>query len=144
MKSDIRLFLFCLIGAGVAQGAITWKPFELPPACVGMPYKFDISRFASDPEGDTMIFSKTSGPAWLSLLSYGLLNGTPQKTDVGVSSFNVAASDGDSGAFTTVKVAVKECGNLPAPLTCESGKNAHFVGKSSGGDLIYSCPVTND
>jgi hypothetical protein len=53
-----------------------------------------LSTVATDPESDSLIFSKISGPAWLAVATNGGLTGTPGITDVGVNTFTVALSDG--------------------------------------------------
>ena len=55
---------------------------------------------ASDPNADTMTFSKLSGPSWLGLAANGLLSGTPLSSDTGTNVFLVRVSD-PAGAFST-------------------------------------------
>ena len=43
--------------------------------------------------GDTLTYSKVSGPAWLSVASNGALSGTPGNSDVGANSFTVKVTD---------------------------------------------------
>ncbi|MDF7802004.1 Ig-like domain-containing protein [Pontiellaceae bacterium B1224] len=41
-----------------------------------------------------MVFTNTSGPAWLSVAANGALTGTPGNTDVGLNAFTIEISDG--------------------------------------------------
>lgn len=48
---------------------------------------------SDDDAGDTLTYSKVSGPAWLSVASNGALSGTPSNSDVGANSFTVRVTD---------------------------------------------------
>lgn len=48
--------------------------------------------------GDSLTFSKLSGPSWLTVASNGALSGTPQGSDVGLNTFSVRVTDA-SGLF---------------------------------------------
>jgi autotransporter-associated beta strand protein len=63
-------------------------------AVVGQPYAATISTFASDPDaGDTLTFSKVSGPAWLTVAANGTLGGTPSASDAGPNAFVIEVAD---------------------------------------------------
>ena len=49
-----------------------------------------------DVDADELVFTKISGPAWLSLANstYGRIEGTPSAGDVGDNVFEVSVSDG--------------------------------------------------
>lgn len=83
------------------------NPFTVASANAGQYYAASLIANASEPNGDTMTFSKISGPAWLSVLSNGFMSGTPASGDVGVNSFVVRVSD-PSGLYTaaTMNLAV--------------------------------------
>lgn len=53
-----------------------------------------LNDVATDPENDTLVFSKVDGPAWLTVAGNGDLTGTPVHSHVGVNSFRVSLSDG--------------------------------------------------
>jgi len=53
-----------------------------------------LNDVATDPENDSLVFSKVDGPAWLSVANNGDLTGTPVDSNVGVNSFIVSLSDG--------------------------------------------------
>jgi hypothetical protein len=69
------------------------NPFTLPDAPAGFAYAGTIATNASDPNGDSLVFSKVSGPTWLSVGSNGSVSGTPLSADVGTNSFVVQATD---------------------------------------------------
>ncbi|MEZ4752175.1 MAG: hypothetical protein R3B54_16535 [Bdellovibrionota bacterium] len=74
-----------------------WKqdPIVLPPyVCAGMPVTMNLAEFASDIEGDPLLFRKLSGPAWIAVGADGRLSGTPSKADVGTFRMEVVATDG--------------------------------------------------
>jgi hypothetical protein len=55
---------------------------------------------ATDPNGDTLTYSKVSGPAWLAVAADGSLSGTPAQSDAGVNIFTVQVDDGTDGTDT--------------------------------------------
>lgn len=73
--------------------SFTVNPFTLPGIMAGQGYSGTIATNATDLNGDTITFAKTSGPAWLNVASNGGLSGTPLSGDVGLNSFAVRASD---------------------------------------------------
>jgi Concanavalin A-like lectin/glucanases superfamily/Putative Ig domain len=63
-------------------------------------YSGTIADSASDVDvGDTISFSKTSGPSWLSIAADGTLSGTPAVGDAGTNSFVVRVTDA-AGAYS--------------------------------------------
>ncbi len=75
-------------------------------AYVGTVYSYKIS--ADDINGDTLMFSKVSGPSWLTVDdTAGIIKGTPQQGDLGSSSVTVKVEDGKGGSDTqTFKIYV--------------------------------------
>ncbi|BCU77696.1 endonuclease/exonuclease/phosphatase family protein [Luteolibacter sp. LG18] len=70
------------------------SPFSLRHAVQATAYTGRISAYAYDPDaGDSLTFSKVSGPAWLSVSSSGDLTGTPSAGDSGTNNFVVKATD---------------------------------------------------
>lgn len=73
----------------------TQDPIVLPPgACAGEPVTMNLAEFASDIEGDPLLFRKISGPAWIVIGANGVLSGTPSLADVGTFRVQVVATDG--------------------------------------------------
>jgi regulation of enolase protein 1 (concanavalin A-like superfamily) len=84
-------------------------PFSKPQAIEGNPYSGSLASDASDVDpGDTLSFSKVSGPGWLNVASNGSLSGTPGNSDTGENVFTIQVQDqiGLSGTATmTIEVA---------------------------------------
>ena len=57
-------------------------------------YLNSIVEYAIDPNGDSLVFSMISGPAWLEISSDGLLTGIPGNDDLGLNSWIVEVNDG--------------------------------------------------
>ena len=55
---------------------------------------------ATDADGDTLTYSKLTGPAWLSVGTGGSLSGTPDNSDMGLNVFTVEVDDGNGGTDT--------------------------------------------
>lgn len=60
-------------------------------------YLNSIAEYAIDPNGDSLVFSLLSGPAWLEISSKGLLTGMPGNDDVGLNSWILEVNDGRLG-----------------------------------------------
>jgi hypothetical protein len=75
-------------------------PISKPNATSGQAYSGSLSGSASDPDGDSLSFTKTGGPAWLTVAANGSLGGTPSASDQGSNSFTVSVSDGRGGSDT--------------------------------------------
>ena len=71
---------------------------------------------ATDPDtGDTLAFSKVSGPAWLAVAANGTLSGTPPAGSAGLNSFVVRVTDSNSASVdATLEINVV---GLPLPWT---------------------------
>jgi hypothetical protein len=82
--------------------SFTVNPFTLPGINAGLSYSGTIATNATDLNGDTITFAKTSGPAWLTVAANGTLSGTPANSDAGTNTFVVRATDpgGLSGTAT--------------------------------------------
>jgi autotransporter-associated beta strand protein len=84
----------------------TTNPFTKAAATAVTPYSGSIAANASDVDaGDTLSFSKVSGPAWLSIASNGDLSGTPAGSDAGLNSFSVKVMD-VAGASNTATLQI--------------------------------------
>lgn len=58
------------------------------------------AAYASDPNSDTLSFSKTSGPAWLTVHANGSFEGTPGVNELGENSFLIEVQDPDGATDT--------------------------------------------
>jgi hypothetical protein len=69
-------------------------------------YSSTLADDATDPESDPLTFSKTGGPAWLSVAADGSLSGTPANSDVGANAFTVqvTATGGSDNATLNITV----------------------------------------
>lgn len=88
-------------------GNIASKP-NFPPAFtsspvtnafVGVAYSYQAT--AADPESQTIVFTKISGPTWLTVSSAGLVSGTPPENAIGTSAVNIRVTDTGSPAQFT-------------------------------------------
>jgi hypothetical protein len=69
------------------------KPLIFEEAEVAKEFKVELSKCVFDQDGDTIKFTKLSGPAWLSISPTGAVLGTPSITDLGKNDFVFAISD---------------------------------------------------
>lgn len=77
----------------------TSDPVAGSPATEDQPYTGTLAISAGDPDaGDVLVFSKVSGPDWLSVAPGGALSGIPGNADVGPNLFTVRVTDG--GGFS--------------------------------------------
>jgi LmbE family N-acetylglucosaminyl deacetylase len=71
--------------------------FDLPVAVVGRSYSgIPLVALVHDPNlawGDSLVFEKLSGPAWLSVSPAGHMSGTPNSTDVGTNVITLRVTD---------------------------------------------------
>jgi hypothetical protein len=65
-------------------------------ATAGTAYSGTLAGSATDPEEDPLTYSKTAGPAWLTVAGDGTLSGTPSEADAGVNQFTVVVLHPDS------------------------------------------------
>jgi hypothetical protein len=67
--------------------------FTLADATAGRRYTNTVAGRASDPNGETLLYTRSSGPAWLSIAANGVLSGTPVEAGAGTNTFLVRATD---------------------------------------------------
>lgn len=126
------------------------NPFSKPNATEDLSYSQSVAGSATDPNaGDTLTFSKTSGPSWLVVAPNGALSGTPLDASVGVNSFVVRATDG-GGLFAeaTLNIAVIGVNKAPSftanPINLGALRDMPFSGSvtatdpDAGDTLIYT------
>jgi autotransporter-associated beta strand protein len=79
--------------------------------------------------GDSVSYSKVSGPAWLTVASNGALSGTPPTGSVGLNSFVVRATDTSSAAAdATLEITVT---GLPLPWVSSDIGTGMLAGSAS-------------
>ena len=98
-----------------------------------------LSGTAADADaGDAIVYSKTSGPAWLTVANDGTLGGTPPAGSAGTNNFVVRATD-LAGAFGEAALSIEIQGaTLPLPwddLTIGSG---NLTGDTTFSGGIYT------
>lgn len=75
-------------------------------ATQGQPYSGTLAGSATDADaGDTLTYSKSSGPAWLQVAADGTLSGTPGLSDSGAQTFVVIATD-SAGATASATLTI--------------------------------------
>ena len=106
--ADENPFNFAVSATGTTNRppAFSSDPINASDAVSGQAYSGDLSADASDPDGDTLSYSKLSGPAWLSVASDGLLSGTPSDSDQGTNVWTVRVSDGNLADDASLRILV--------------------------------------
>jgi hypothetical protein len=127
------------IAVGNTNDAPTWlaDPLARPEVTRDQPYlAVSLAEDAADvDEGDTLNFSKISGPAWLNIGSDGALSGTPAAADVGTNTFTVRitddanASDDATLRITVLPFELRSHFPLEGDTTDATG---HFDGTATG------------
>jgi hypothetical protein len=75
-------------------------PIAKAGVTAGSPMSGSLAADAGDWEGDPLTYSKTSGPAWLTVASNGAVSGTPPTSAQGANNFVVSVADGSGGTDT--------------------------------------------
>lgn len=81
-------------------------PVGRPRAVPGVPYAGTLAGAATDSEGDSLIYARGAGPAWLSVAPDGALSGTPAPEDAGMNTWTVSASDGTRTTVALLRIGV--------------------------------------
>jgi hypothetical protein len=86
----------------------TQDPISKANAIINQPYSGQtLAGSATDADGDTLTYSKVTGPAWLNIAPDGALSGTPGST--GNNNWTVEVSDGRGGTDqATLRINVKK------------------------------------
>jgi uncharacterized repeat protein (TIGR03803 family) len=74
--------------------------FTAAPGIAALPYSATIAVRTDAPGGDSLTFSKVSGPAWLNVATNGALSGTPADANIGTNVFAVALTDANGVSAT--------------------------------------------
>ncbi|WNO08437.1 PKD domain-containing protein [Teredinibacter sp. KSP-S5-2] len=104
-------------GGGTGNNAPVFNadPIDKGSVAAGASFVANLANDAVDSDGDSLSFSKLSGPSWLNISANGDISGTPTATDVGTNSFQVQVSDGSLTDTATMTITVTE-GDLTAVL----------------------------
>ncbi|HWF20111.1 MAG TPA: putative Ig domain-containing protein, partial [Verrucomicrobiae bacterium] len=118
------------------------NPFTLANATAGQAYSGTIATNAGDLNGDTMTFSKVSGPAWLNVAGNGILSGTPLSPNAGSNSFVVQVADpGGLSSTATMNIQVIPAQPIVLSTIAQSGS---MTLNWSGGIAPYQVHVATD
>lgn len=116
----------------------TANPINKAAGATGSGYSGTLAGSATDVDaGDSLVYSKVSGPAWLAVASSGALSGTPAAGDVGTNSFVVRVADlAGSSVTATLNITVNAA--LPAGWTTQDIGTVGFAGTAaqSGGTYV--------
>ena len=113
---------------------------SLGGAIVGSAFNFSAAGGATDPDGgDTLTFTKISGPAWMSIDPNGNISGTPGDEDVENNIFTIRVTDSNNlfdeatvNIFVDASLATISTGS--ANNITESSAEVGFNVNSTGGD----------
>jgi len=122
--------------------AFTADPINKPNATENAAYSDTIAGSATDVDaGDTLTYSKVSGPAWLSVAANGALSGTPGAGDVGANVFTVKVDDVALASDTaTLNITVDA-----APANQSPAFNADPFSKANATEAAaYSASIAGD
>lgn len=91
---------------------------EATHATIASGYAFNLADYVSDANGDALVFTKISGPEWLTIAEDGTVSGMPGLAHLGVNEFVVHVTDNNDGSATAiVRIVVEEGFELArAPL----------------------------
>lgn len=105
-------------------------------------YSGTLAGTASDVDaGDTLSYSKVSGPAWLNVATNGALSGNPGNGDVGPNSFIVRVTDGggltDEAAFNVTVINVNDAPAFNSDPIAGAGatEDTAYAGSLAAGDV---------
>ncbi|RYD47676.1 MAG: hypothetical protein EOP85_05025, partial [Verrucomicrobiaceae bacterium] len=93
--------------------AFTTNPVVKAAATRGAAYSGTLAGDVTDPDNavGALVFTKTSGPAWLKVAPNGQLSGVPGEGDIGTDSFTVTVNDPQQASSTsTLRVPVNGTG----------------------------------
>ena len=92
--NDIEVYALGGVSISNVAPVFTADPITRPTSTAGNPYTGTLSGSATDTLGETITYTNTSGPAWLTIAPDGNLSGTPTASDVGINTFSIRATDG--------------------------------------------------
>jgi regulation of enolase protein 1 (concanavalin A-like superfamily) len=118
----------------------TTNPFSKPAATIAIAYSGQsISGSATDPDaGDTLTYSKTGGPSWLTVAANGSLSGTPPTGSSGTNAFTVRATD-SGGQFAQATLNIAVIANQPPAFVSNP-----FTKPAASTGAAYSASLAGD
>ena len=125
-------------------------PLSTADATEDVNYSSTLVGKASDPDtlfGDTMIFAKVSGPAWLTVSPSGALSGIPTNSEVGANSFTVSVKDASNATATaTLLINVINVNDAPVfatdPINESATEIVSFTGQLAASDVDLGDSIT--
>lgn len=98
------------------------NPFTMPSIVAGQNYSGTIATNATDPNaGDIPVFSRVSGPNWLSVAPDGALSGEPMLANLGTNIFTVSVSGYESGLTSTGTMYIVVAAPILPEISQQSG-----------------------
>ena len=88
----------------------------LATASAGAPFSVNIAPRASDPQNDALVFSKVSGPDWVSVSPAGVISGTPDALTSTASVVVRVADPSNNSATATFTFRVQDPAEANPPL----------------------------
>jgi hypothetical protein len=119
------------------------SPFVAPSAVAGKAYSATAATNVTDLNGNTVFYSKVSGPTWLTVSSTGLLSGQPLSADVGDNNFVLSIADA-SGVATTTTMTVTVAPAAPIQLTITPTTTNTLVLSWTGGAGSFQVMATTN
>jgi hypothetical protein len=117
-------------------------PFSEVRANAGQAYSATVATNSVDPNpGLTPVFSKASGPAWLTVATSGALSGTPANSDSGTNTFLLRITD--SGGLTNFGTMTIYVNGAPSFTSNPINKPAGNVGHAYSGTIATNATDPN-
>lgn len=119
--------------------AFTSDPIIGAAGSAGAAYSGTLAGSAVDPDaGDTVTYTKLSGPLWLSVAPNGALSGTPRAGDLGPNNFLVRATDGAGLTDDAVLSILVSGTNNPPAFTADP-----LAGPAATEDVAYAASLAD-
>jgi hypothetical protein len=117
-----------------------WRqdPIVLPDAPEDSPFRFDLTPYAVDDDGDALIFRIVEGPAWAGILEAAIA-GTPTVNAPGPYTLRLEVSDGKASALATATGNVVKRNHAPviAPNAPETRVRERNMVRVNLNDPVY-------
>jgi hypothetical protein len=145
---DVRIYNRALSAAEVAvimtnaPPLFAVDPFNKASGNAGQTYSGSLSTNATDRDADALVFSKSSGPAWLTVAANGTLGGTPFSDSAGLNTFIVRATD-TSSAFANATMFINVIAAPPITATI-SPRASDLLLSWTGGLAPYQAQVSTN